>query len=293
MGLQLLDTDLIRTFVSVCETGSFRRAAERINRTPSAVSMQMAKLEEHLGAPLFQREGRSIAVSMKGEELFAYAKRILSLNEEAVSRFRKPNLSGLVRLGVPDDYETRLLPSVFARFAKVCPDAQIELVLATSPELVERVAKDELDVAIGTSEAMSTAEVPGELLHAEPMVWLGRVGGTAKLKRPLPVAVPGHHCAWRHMGLQALERADVAYRTAFTSEHSHGQLAALMADLAISPLPASYRTAELERIGEEAGLPEIGLVATHICVHPTANDTARAFADIARETFANHEVPSR
>ncbi len=191
MSMQILDTDLIRTFVTVCEAGSFRRAADRIHRTPSAVSMQMARLEETLGAPLFRKDGRSIKISTKGEELLAYARRILSLSEEAVSRFRSPCLTGRVRLGVPDDYETRLLPPVLSRFAKMCPDVEVELVLGVSQALVQMVERGDLDVAIGSAPYMVPGPVTSELLHAEPLVWLGRAGGTAKLRRPLPLAVPG------------------------------------------------------------------------------------------------------
>lgn len=289
--LPILDNDLIRTFVAVCEAGTFRAAAERIHRTPSAVSMQMAKLEETLGAELFLRSGRTVAISAKGEELLAYAKRILSLNEEALSRFMGPDLDGLVRIGVPDDYETRLLPKVLARFARQCPDAEIEMTLAMSQTLVNMVGDNVLDIAIGTSEVLMGAQAPGDLLHAEPMVWMGRSGGMAKLKSPLPLALPGHACVWRQMALQSLDRAALPYRIAFSCEHSHGQLAALMADLAVSALPASYRTPELERIPEDVGLPELGLVVTRIVERPDASPTVRAFARIARETLAHITVP--
>ncbi|MBJ3776288.1 LysR substrate-binding domain-containing protein [Acuticoccus mangrovi] len=285
MPTPLLEHDLIRTFVSVCETGSFKAAAERVRRTPSAVSMQMARLEDQLTTRLFEKSGRSVALSSAGEELLNYARRILSLNEEAVSRFLGPRLSGLVRVGAPDDYETRLLPPTLARFSKLCPEAEIELVLGLSPTLVERLGRGELDIAFVAAEAAQKGGLPGEILHAEPLVWLGRAGGTAMFQRPVPLALPGYNCPWRHMAVEALERAGIAYRTAFSCEYSHGQMAALMADLAISPLPASYITPQLERASPDLGLPALGNVATHMCLRPGADDLTHTLASVARETL--------
>lgn len=280
----LIDPELMRTFVAICEGGSFRAAAERVNRSPSAISMQMTRLEELMARPLFAKNGRSVALSPDGEELLGYARRILSLNEEAVARFRSPQLGGRVRFGAPDDYETRLMPAILARFGRLCPDADIELVLAPSAVLMADVAAGELDLAF-VFDGHPGAPAGSEVIHAEPFVWLGCAGGDAKRRRPLPVAVPGGACPWRHRALEALDRDGLPYRIVFSCEYSHGQLAALQADLAVSPLPASYLLAGLERIAPEHGLPDLGIVATRLVVSPRANDTVRALARVAREVL--------
>ncbi len=287
MGVPVLDTELIRTFVAVCDAGSFRAGAERVHRTPSAVSMQMAKLEEQLGKPVFAKEGRSMRITVAGAEFLGYARRILSLHEEAYARLNGPTLTGRVRIGVPDDFELRLLPRALTAFGNVCADAEIEMTVDLSHNLMEKVENDTIDVAL--VEGGSVGE-KGELVHIEPLVWLGRVGGCAKDKRPLPVALAGPSCYWRHTARDALERAGVPHRLAFTSAYSHAQVPAVLADLAVCPLPASYRVAGLERVGADCGLPELGTVSVRLAVAPGANATALAFADAVRDTLGENHM---
>ncbi|GAB5377001.1 MAG: LysR substrate-binding domain-containing protein [Acuticoccus sp.] len=288
----LVDTDLIRTFVAVCDAGSFRAAAERVHRTPSAVSMQMAKLEEQVDAPLFRKEGRSMRLSHAGEEFLGYARRILSLHEEALARLHRPKLGGLVRFGVPDDYELRMLTAVLPRFARLCPDVEVEIEFNLSVELDKMVNRGELDLAFLESTALG-GRIAGETVHAEPLIWLGAINGTAKERRPVPLALPGAPCHWRHTALDALERAGVPYHIAFTCQYSHGQVAALEADLAVSPLPASYRAPGLERIHGAHGLPELGTVSVQLCISTEADETARALADTIHQSMAGPATRER
>ncbi|MEM9221612.1 MAG: LysR substrate-binding domain-containing protein [Pseudomonadota bacterium] len=278
----VVDTDLIRTFVAVCDAGSFRGAADRVHRTPSAISMQMAKLEDQVSAELFRKDGRSVKLSAVGEEFLGYARRILSLQEEALARVARPKLSGMVRFGAPDDYELGMLTDALPRFTRLCPDAEIEVHLNTSMELLSLVEAGNIDLALLEVTSVPRRD-PGEIVRAEPLVWLGCEGGTAKLRRPLPLALPGKNCHWRHAALDALERSGVAYRMAYSCKYSHGQVGALQADLAVSALPASYNAPGLERIAPEVGLPRLGTVSVSLAVAPEADDTARALAEILRE----------
>jgi DNA-binding transcriptional LysR family regulator len=116
-----LDTDLLRTFVAIADSGSFTRAGELVHRTQSAVSMQVKRLEEALGKPVFQRQGRTVALTAEGEALLGYARRILKLHEEAVATLTRPDLVGTVRIGIPDDYVMRFLPGILTRFAQAYP----------------------------------------------------------------------------------------------------------------------------------------------------------------------------
>ena len=286
MQPNFVDTDLLRTFVAVCDTGSFRGAAERIHRTPSAVSMQMAKLEEQIATAVFFKEGRSIQLNEAGQEFLGYARRILSLHEEAFARLRRPSLGGLVRCGVPDDFELQLLTKVLPRFARLNPDAEIEIILDHSTALWERTRRGEVDIAFVEASALGDKSA-GDTVHAEPLVWLGAINGTAKARKPLPLALPGKGCYWRHTALDALERAGICYRTAFTSEYTHGQVAAVSADLAVSPMPASYNAPGLERIPSHEGLPELGTVAVQLSISPLADETALLLADIIREQLCS------
>jgi DNA-binding transcriptional LysR family regulator len=122
-----LDPDLLQAFVAVSDLRSFTRAAARLNRTQSAVSMQVKRLEERLGAELFHRSTVHVELSPSGEALLGYARRILAISDEAVARLREHGLHGHVRLGVMDDYGTLIVPALLAGFAALYPHIQVEM----------------------------------------------------------------------------------------------------------------------------------------------------------------------
>jgi len=127
--LPLLELDVLRTFVAIAETGSFTAAANAVFRTPSAVSMQIKKLEDQLGRAVFSRDARSVTLTADGEMLLTFARRLLALNREAVSKFVAPSISGIVRLGSPDDFGERVLPSVLKRFAQSHPAVAVDVTI--------------------------------------------------------------------------------------------------------------------------------------------------------------------
>src|SRR5580692_11941301 len=135
----LIDVDQLRSFIAIAETGSFTKAAEVVNKTQSAVSMQMKRLEERLERPIFTRDGRASKLTEDGERLLDYARRIVRLNVEAVAAFSDAELSGRVRLGVPDDYVDRYLPEIMARFSRVYPGVELSVFCEPSLDLMARI----------------------------------------------------------------------------------------------------------------------------------------------------------
>ncbi|EBX4817148.1 LysR family transcriptional regulator, partial [Salmonella enterica subsp. enterica serovar Newport] len=133
--LPLLDLDVLRTFVAIAETGSFSAAANAVFRTPSAVSMQIKKLEDVLGRSVFSRDARSVSLTHDGEVLLGYARRMLAINREAVSKFIVPDIVGVVRLGSPDDFGERVLPHVLKRFAVTHPSIAVDVIIDQSSNL--------------------------------------------------------------------------------------------------------------------------------------------------------------
>ncbi len=230
---------MLRSFVAIAESGSFTRAAKQVFRTPSALSMQIKRLEETLGHPLFVREARQVRLTPEGETLLGYGRRLLKLNQEAVSRFLAPSVEGTVRVGTPDDVGTRILPQVLSRFARSHPAVQVEVLAGRSGELVRRMAEERLDMVLITEGNDDLAPGLGEVVHTEPLVWAGREGGVAARRSPLPLSVANAGCAWRAMALAALDRAGIGYRLAYSSEHCAGQEAAMIADLAVAAFPRS------------------------------------------------------
>ncbi|MEZ5840619.1 MAG: LysR family transcriptional regulator [Hyphomicrobiales bacterium] len=148
--MHTLDMDQLLTFVAIAETGSFTEAAQKVSRTQSAVSMQMKRLEETVGRPIFARDGRRSRLTDHGVTLLDYARRILTLNAETMAIFQASDIRGKARLGLPDDYAPRLLPMVLATFDRAHPNLEIDVTCDISRKVVEKVSKGELDIGIVT-----------------------------------------------------------------------------------------------------------------------------------------------
>jgi DNA-binding transcriptional LysR family regulator len=287
-GGAVLEVDLLRTLVAIVSTGSFNRAAKAVFRTPSAVSMQMKKLEDLVGRAIFAKDGRGVVLTTDGEALLGYARRMLQLNDEALARFRCQATEGVVRLGTPDDYATVFLPRILGRFAASHPLVQVDVNCLSSSKLIGLLDQGELDIALVSRGASGHGE--GVLVHREPLVWAGLRHGTAWQRRPMPIAVSSGLCCWRSQSTAALDRVGVDYRVAYTSQHYVGQLAPVLADLAVAPLPASLITGDLVRV-DDRGLPPIGHyeIELRVTARPTG-PALDALAEHIRQSFASEPL---
>lgn len=283
--LPVLELDVLRTFVAIAETNSFSAAASAVFRTPSAVSMQIKKLEETLGRTMFVRDARSVSLTPDGELLLGYARKMLAINREVVSKFIVPEISGVVRLGAPDDVGERIMPNVLKRFAKTHPDISVDTVIDQSVNLCRRLAQGSLDITLLTCEPHRLPE-DAELIKTEPLVWAGAKGGSAHMCRPLPVSVWEEGCAWRSSAVMGLEETGLDYRIAYMSAHSAGQRAAILSDLAIAPLPRSFVGDDLVVLGECDGVPPLADYAIAMMIRPEADSAVLAAADHIRAAFA-------
>jgi DNA-binding transcriptional LysR family regulator len=176
----LLDIDQLRTFIAIAETGSFTRAADVVHKTQSAVSMQMKRLEERLGKPIFERDGRASKLTDDGERLLDYARRIVKLNLEAFTSVAGAGLSGSARLGVPDDYADRYLPEIMARFARSHPGVELTIVCEPTVSLVDRIDNGDIDLAIITH---SSSNRHCDIIRRERLLWSHRAGARFISKR--------------------------------------------------------------------------------------------------------------
>lgn len=281
--LPLLDLEVLRTFVAIAETGSFSAAANAVFRTPSAVSMQIKKLEDILGRSVFSRDARSVSLTTDGEMLLGYARRMLAINREAVSKFIIPDIAGVVRLGSPDDFGERILPHVLKRFAVTHPSIAVDVVIDQSSNLRRRMDDRSLDITLMTNSC--GVPTTAETLLTEPIVWAGAKGGSAHLREPLPISVWEEGCAWRAGALEALGLEGRNYRIAYMSAHTSGQRAAILSDLAIAPLPKSFLTDEMVELGAGDGFPKIGSYNIAMQVATDPSPPVRAAADHIRAAF--------
>lgn len=250
-----LPTELLRTFLAIADSGNFSLAAEQINRTQSAVSMQIKRLEELVEKPLFKRDSRNLKLTADGLTLLGYARRILKLNEEAVSLLKRPELCGWVKIGLPDDYATRFLPEILAGFSRTHPRVQVEVTCEPSSQLKLRMKRRELDLAMTTSAV--SEEENSLLLRHDPMVWATSVQHLQHEETPLPLALFPDDCYCRSWATKALEEAGIEYRIAYTSPSIMGLQAAVIAGLAVTAISHSIIPPGMRQLTTEEGFPAL------------------------------------
>jgi DNA-binding transcriptional LysR family regulator len=250
-----LPTELLRTFVAIADTGNFSHAAEQVHRTQSAVSMQVKRLEELVGKQLFKRDSRHSTLTADGLTLLNYARRILKLNEEAVSLLQRPELSGWVRIGLPDDYATRFLPEILAGFSHTHSRVQVEVTCEPSHQLKQRMKKGELDLAMTTSAPSD--EENTLLLRRDPMVWATSEQHLQHEESPLPLALFPDECYCRSWAIKALEDAEIDYWIAYTSPSIMGLQAAVIAGLAVTAISQSILPPGMRQLSAQEGFPPL------------------------------------
>lgn len=283
--LPLLELDLLKTLIAIAETGNFSSAAQVVFRTPSAISMQVKKIEELVERPVFIRDSRSVSLTQDGLLLLEHARRVLALNNEMVARFVTPDIAGVVRMGAPDDAAERLLPEMLRRFSQSHPCVTVDVVVEESIVLIDRVKNSTLDLALITCDAGFDGDQNAEILLREKLVWAGLKCGIAAERTPLPVSVWEEGCIWRTAGISSLEAAGIEHRVAFQSANISGQKAAILADLAVAPIPISSIGGDIIQVTKMANLPPLPDYAMGMIMADKLSNPAIAAADHLRACF--------
>lgn len=288
MGFTNLDMDALRGFVAGIEAGSFARAADRLGRSTSALSAQLRKLEDQVGGALVRRHGRGLALTEGGEALLSYARRLLSLNDEAVGAVGGVALEGWIRLGLQQDFGETVLPQVLGRFARTHPKVRIEGRIARNDELTGKIASGQLDLALAWDDGAASS---AERIAALPLCWLGaaalepawHAGGP----EPLPLAALEAPCLLRATAAEHLDRRGIAWRVAFVTPSLGGLWAATAAGLGIAirtpfGIPPSVRVLDPARHGLP-DLPSLGLMLH--APNPNADPVTDHMAALIRQAI--------
>lgn len=252
-SLRSLDLDVLRAFVMVAETRSFTRAAERLSRGQSAVSMQMKRLEEVTGCRILERTRRRVELTADGGHLLSYARRMLRLNDEALGALDRSARTGRVRVGVTDT-SMIYVPDILRAFAARCPLVQVAMTCGRSWEALTDLEEDKIDVALVTQPC---GREGGRLLRREPLVWVASADAEVEARDPLPLAVFAPGCIYRDAVLERLDACGLAYRLVYSSPNSLGLSAAVAAGIAITAMPVSAVTGGLRIIDDRVGLPKL------------------------------------
>lgn len=274
-----LDIDVLRSVVAIAEGGTIAAAANRVARTPAAISMQVRKLEDMLGRTLFERSRQGMHPTAEGERLLDYARRMIELNRAAIQAFSAPEPEGRVSFGLIDSVGGLGLAEVLASFARCYPKVRVDVSLAASVEQVAGLDAGRLDVILLSPGGKVPLRDSDLVLREEPLAWIGREGGRAVRLRPIPLAVANEGCSWRKMAMEGIRAARLDARIAYVSDFDSGQLAAVQADLAIAPLPRSYLGPGLVEFGAKEGFPPLGFCRIALRLAESPSCAARALAE--------------
>jgi DNA-binding transcriptional LysR family regulator len=204
-----LDSELLRTFLAVAESGSFSHGAARIFRSQSAVSLQIKQLENTLGHAVFLRHAHGVKLTSIGDKLLPTAQKVIGLLDEAVGQLRSNPLQGAIRIGIPNEYGDSLLASVIAQFSRDHPQVELSVRCGFSTSFTGALARDEIDLAVNAVESLSKNML---LLRKEKTYWVTSKNHQVHQQNPVPVALFSRDCWWRDQALEALKKTDKPYR---------------------------------------------------------------------------------
>ncbi|MAY61798.1 MAG: LysR family transcriptional regulator [Rhizobiales bacterium] len=265
-----LDIDQLQTFIAIVDAGSFTRAADKVFKTQSAVSMQMRRLEERIGKALFVKDGRTNRLTDEGERLLGYARRMIRLNNETMAAFDDQKLEGSIRIGTPDDYADRYMPGIIARFAKTHPGVELYIECEPSVELSARLQRGELDVALVTHDPL---ERSSEVVRTEPLYWVTSMNHTVHEDPVVPLAVGRTSCRWRHLACAALDASGREYQILFTSWSATVVASAVLSGLAVSLLPECAVRPGMRILSQLDGFPALAPAQIGLMRRPGAPKT--------------------
>jgi DNA-binding transcriptional LysR family regulator len=256
MTMKNIPTELLRTFTAAIDTGSFTLAARQVGRTQSAVSLQIRRLEEFLGATLFQRDAHKMQLTAEGTSFAQYARRILALNDEALSSLHRPDVAGHIRLGAPHEYTASLLPEFLGKFAQSHPNVMLEVMSDLSKNLLRRQLNGEFDLVVALHD--DSDGTGGRILSTEPLVWITSLDHERHLQDTLPLVVAPPPCIYRNRMLLTLNRLARPCRIAYLSSSYNGLSAAVKAGLGVTVMTRNAAPAGVKILVERDGFPSLG-----------------------------------
>jgi len=275
------DLDALRALVAVVDRRGFTRAAEALNRTQSAVSMQVKRLEEMHGARLLDRRPGGVRPTREGEAMLGYARRLLALNDEAVNALGRAKVEGRVRFGVMEDYARALLPPLIARFSEAHPSIALEVETGlTGPMLGRLGRKFDLVLAMHAPGARD-----GTLIRREAALWAAAPLRSPLLDDPVPLALAPEGCLLREWATAALEKAGRSWRLVYVSHSSASVEAAVAAGLAVTVVKAGTRPPSLRVLSKRERMPALPVAEIRLHRSAACPPAAEAFARYLTEAL--------
>ena len=253
-----LPMDLLRAFVSVAQLNSFTKAGEILGRSQPAVSLKIQRLEELIDEPLLTRNGKSLDLTDAGESLYDYASQILALNDLAISQITKSTISGRIRLGIPSEFATALLPKIVSRFAKAYPNVTLEVNCELSKKLLSKEGKANHDLILALED--SPSKTASDLLKTDDLVWVASRDHNTQKVSIVPLIAAAEGCIYRHRAIKILDHHQQPWQIVYTIPDLTGIQHAIEEGLGVTVLARSTVPENLKILSPSARFPDLGEV---------------------------------
>lgn len=252
-----MDTILLKNFLILAKTKNFTKAAQKLYRSQSAISLQIARLEKMLGKPLFVRDKRNVTLTLEGEQFLGYAHQILQIEKEMMNHFQRPTIKGEVTFGTPEDLATAYLPTILGNFVEAYPGILINVHCEFTMELLKGFESQCYDLVLVKQDPQNP-HPRSEEVWKEPLVWVSNKD-TLHFnwkEEPLPLVLAPQPCVYRQRAIDALNREGIRWRIVYTSPSLTGTFAAVKAGLGISVLPFNMIPKETQIIRDLPNLKD-------------------------------------
>ena len=267
-----LPMDVLRSFVTVAELRGFTQAGELLGRSQPAISLQIKRLEDMLGSPLLKRSGQQLDLTQPGRQLFDYAKKILSLNDEVLAQFIKPEVSGRIHFGIPSEFATALLPKIVGRFVQSYPSVTLEVTCDLSKNLLNAQSDRIFDLVLALHDDPNAKR--NDRVKVEELVWVTSTDHQAHLQPTVPLIAAPQGCIYRNRGISALEKIHQPWRIVYTIPDLTGIQPAIEEGLGVTVLAKSTVPDNLQIIKPSDKFPKLGKIGVSLSYQNKASNDA-------------------
>lgn len=281
-----LPMDLLRAFVTVVEFNSFTKAGDLLGRSQPAISLQISRLEGLLDESLLIREGKNLTLSESGETIYEYAKQILSLNDLAISECSKSSIMGKVRLGIPSEFATILLPKIVGRFAKAYPNVTLEVNCELSKALLSRSGKAAHDLILALQN--NPLDAPDNVVKTDSLVWVSSADYNSQKPPTIPLIVAPEGCIYRQRAIRVLNKISQPWQIVYNIPDLTGIQYAIQEGLGVTVLAKSTVPENLKIIPHSQRFPDLGTVGISLLNvrKNTKNQAIDRLAEFLRTSLA-------
>lgn len=273
---ETLDIELLRTFHAIVRFGQFLAAAHFLNKSPSAVSLHVRRLEVLAGGRLLERDNQTVNLTPLGRRFALQSAELLLLHDRLLAGFTAPVASGRVRIGISEEYAGAVLACTLPHLTADFPHVELEVETGSSGRLGTRLQRGQLDLALLVEPADAAAS-PDRCLKTFGLtqpVWVAAHDYALDPGKPVPLALHGKGCPYRAVAVDTLSRLGRRWRAVIMSAGVTALDTAIEAGLAIGIVDRARVSEGMRVLTTADGFPELPVHELRLMSAPGAPSAA-------------------